>query len=513
MTHPSIHALTQPDKIAYRMAGTGKSITYRELDRRSNQAAHLLRQLGLRPRDHIALLMENCIELLVVCWAAQRSGLFYTTISTHLTPREINHIVDDCNAKVFITSPELLEAASEAVQPLPTNVVRMILGGAQCGFNSWDAWMAAQPITSIADETVGYDMLYSSGTTGLPKGITPTVKDEPIGTLSPLLSVLCREMCEIGAESIYLSPAPLYHAAPLRFSMMTVALGGTVIIMEKFDPELFLSLIESNRVTHTQVVPTMFVRLLRLPIDVRRSYDVTSLRVAVHAAAPCPVEVKAKMIDWWGPILLEYYASTEACGLTVASCQDWIDCPGTVGRAMVGKLRILDEEWEELPAGEIGSIYFSDGPKFTYYNDPEKTRNAYSQQGWATSGDVGFIDADGYLYLTDRKAYMIISGGVNIYPQEAENVLLNHPQVYDAAVFGVPDVEMGESVKAVVQLIPDTAASSAMAEALIAFCREHLSAIKCPRSVDFIDQLPRTPTGKLIKRELRDPYWNNADSI
>ena len=510
MTHPSLHAQTTPDKVAYRMAGSGESITYRELDRRSNQAAHLLRGLGLKPRDHIALLMENRLDFLVVCWAAQRCGLFYTAISTHLTPREIAHIVGDCGAGVFVTTAALLGVAAEAARALPGTVARFVLGEAQQGFDSWQARLAGLPETPIADEIAGYDMLYSSGTTGLPKGIAPVVTDEPITALPRVMAVLCRDMCRMDGHTVYLSPAPLYHAAPLRFCMTAGALGATAIVMEIFDPEAYLALVERFGATHTQLVPTMFVRMLKLPDAVRLRHDVSSLRVAVHAAAPCPVDVKQKMIDWWGPVLVEYYAGTEACGLTFATSAEWLAHPGTVGRAVLGTLRILDDDCNELPTGEVGGVYFADGPKFAYHNDPEKTRGAYSPQGWATFGDVGRVDAEGYLYLTDRRAYMIISGGVNIYPQEAEDVLLNHPQVADAAVFGIPDAEMGEAVKAVVQPMAGVAGSAALAEELIAFCRKHLSAIKCPRSIDFMAELPRTPTGKLLKRQLRDRYWGNA---
>ena len=509
MPHPSIHALTTPNKIAYQMAGSGDSITYRELDRRSNQAAHLLRKLGLKPRDHIALLIENRIEFMVVCWAAQRCGLFYTAISTHLTPREVSHIVRDCGAAVFVTSPAMLSVAIDAAEALGPAVTRLILGKAHHDFDSWDARIENLPDTPIADQIAGYDMLYSSGTTGMPKGITPTVKEEPVDTLPKIMSVLCGEMCGMNAETVYLSPAPLYHAAPLRFCMTTVALGGTVIVMEKFDPELYLALVERHRATHTQLVPTMFVRMLKLPEDLRRCHDVSSLRTAVHAAAPCPVEIKAQMIDWWGPILVEYYAGTEACGLTFTNSVEWLAHPGTVGRAVVGKLRILDDDSNELPIGEVGGVYFSDGPQFSYHNDPKKTRSAYSPQGWVTFGDLGRVDEDGFLYLTDRRAYMIISGGVNIYPQEAENVLLNHPKVADAAVFGIPDAEMGEQVKAVIQPLAGVVGDEQLAADLIAFCHKHLSSIKCPRSVDFIVEMPRTPTGKLLKKVLRDAYWQN----
>jgi acyl-CoA synthetase (AMP-forming)/AMP-acid ligase II len=353
-------------------------------------------------------------------------------------------------------------------------------------------------------------MLYSSGTTGRPKGVKPQFKNEPLGTINPLLVLLCAKMCGMSAETTYLSPAPLYHAAPLRFNIMSGALGGTSVIMEKFDPEQFLALVEKHHATVTQVVPTMFVRLLKLPDEARQRYDISSLKSVVHAAAPCPVDVKAAMIDWWGPILLEYYGGTEGNGITIVNSEEWLAHPGTVGRTLVGEIKILDESGTPLPPREIGGVYFSGGPVFAYHNDPQKTAGAYTPEGWSTLGDVGYLDEEGYLYLTDRKAYMIISGGVNIYPQEAENILITHPAVFDVAVFGVPNEEMGEEVKAVIQLAPGVVPDEATREELIAFCRAKLSRLKCPRSIDFEKELPRTPTGKLMKRLLRDRYWQSA---
>jgi fatty-acyl-CoA synthase/long-chain acyl-CoA synthetase len=507
MTHPSVHARTNPQKIAYRMAGTGKAITYRELDELSNQGAHLFRKLGLKAGDHIALLLENRLAFMEICWAAQRSGLYYTAISRYLTEEEIAYIARDCGAKVFITSPKCAEQVKGLVAEGAANPLFFMIDEPAPGFRSWDQEAGAQPLTPIADEVAGYDMLYSSGTTGRPKGIKKPFEGNPIDLPNPLLKLLCANMCGMSADSIYLSPAPLYHAAPLRFNMMATILGGTSVIMESFDAEQFLRLIEKHKVTHSQLVPTMFVRMLKLPDEVRRRYDVSSLKGAIHAAAPCPVDVKEKMIEWWGPILLEYYGGSEGNGVTVSTSKDWLAHRGTVGRAVIGKVKILDENDEELPAGEIGTVYFAGGPAFSYHNDPEKTARAYNSHGWSTLGDVGYLDQEGFLYLTDRKSYMIISGGVNIYPQETEDVLITHPDVADVAVFGVPNEEMGEEVKAVVQPHDMTKAGKALEEQLILFCRTHLSAIKCPRSVDFEAELPRTPTGKLVKRHLRDRYW------
>lgn len=507
MTHPSVHARTSPSKIAYQMAGSGKAITYRELDELSNQGAHLFRKLGLKAGDHVAFLMENRLAFMEICWAAQRAGLYYTAISRYLTQDEIGYIVKDCGAKVVITTPKCAEQIKGLITGAPGEPVFFMLDEQLAGFRSWDAEAIAQPITPIPDEVAGYDMLYSSGTTGRPKGIKKQFEGKPIDWPNPFLMILCAEMCGMSADAIYLSPAPLYHAAPLRFNMMMAVLGGTSIIMESFDAEQFLNLVEKHGVTHSQLVPTMFVRMLKLPDAVREAYDVSSLKGAIHAAAPCPVEVKARMIDWWGPILIEYYAGSEGNGVTVCNSQQWLAHRGSVGRAVVGKVKILDEDDKELPQGEIGAVYFADAPLFSYHNDPEKTKRAYNSRGWSTLGDVGYLDQEGYLYLTDRKSYMIISGGVNIYPQETEDVLINHPDVADVAVFGVPNEEMGEEVKAVVQPHDMGRAGNELEAELIAFCRTHLSPIKCPRSVDFAAELPRTPTGKLVKRHLRDRYW------
>ncbi len=509
MHHPSHHARSNPDKIAYRMASSGDAITYRQLDARSNQGAHLFRALGLKAGDHIALLMENRLEFLEICWAAQRSGLYYTAISRYLTQDEIAYIVQDCGAKVVITSPK----CAAQVEALRDAADFYMVGTPESGFKSWEDALARQPTTPIADEATGYDMLYSSGTTGRPKGIKRQAAPAPIDVPNPLMMLLCAKMCGMSQESTYLSPAPLYHAAPLRFSMMSAALGGTAIIMEHFDAETFLKLVQEHKVTQSQLVPTMFVRMLKLPEDVRTRYDVSSLKGAIHAAAPCPPDVKARMIDWWGPILIEYYAGSEGNGVTVSDSHQWLAHRGTVGKAVVGEIKILDENDNVAPVGQIGTVYFAGGPQFTYHNDPDKTKKAYNAEGWSTLGDVGYLDEEGFLYLTDRKSYMIISGGVNIYPQETEDVLITHPDVADVAVFGVPNEEMGEEVKAVVQPHDPTKSNAKLANELMLFCRQHLSPIKCPKSIDFESEMPRTPTGKLVKRHLRDRYWPKKEAV
>ncbi len=509
--HPYIHAKSHPDKPAYIMAGSGETVTYRQLDEQSNRIAQLFRSLGLKPGDHIALYLENNARFFEICWGAQRSGLVYTALSSRLTAAEVDYIVTDCEARLFVTSRYLAERAAE-LAPLMKGVAhRFMVDGTIAGYDSWEAAVARCPATPIADQIAGHDMLYSSGTTGRPKGVLPVQEPQPIDYDNPLLA-MTRQRYGMGLDTLYLSPAPLYHAAPLRFNMSVMRLGGTSVIMEHFDAEEFLKLVEKHRITHSQLVPTMFVRFLKLPDEVRLKYDVSSLKCAIHAAAPCPIPTKEKMIAWWGPIIWEYYGGTEGNGLTVCNSAEWMAHKGTVGRAVVGTLRICDEDGNEVPQGEAGTIYFADGRPFAYHNDPKKTAESRNAQGWTTLGDVGYVDADGFLYLTDRKAFMIISGGVNIYPQEAENLLITHPKVMDCAVFGVPNPDFGEEVKAVVQPHDMADAGPALAEELLAFCRQHLSPIKCPRSVDFEAELPRHPTGKLYKRLLRDRYWQGRES-
>ncbi len=504
--HPSIHARTMPDRPAYVMAGSGHAISYRELDEASNRLAQFFRSIGLRVGDRIALMLENHPRYFEICWAAQRSGIVYTAISSRLTAGEAAYIVDDCGAKVFISSMALARKAGELLAQMPKVHTRLMLDGTIDGYTAYASAVAGQPTTPVADESAGGDMLYSSGTTGRPKGVFVPPESTDIAYVNSLVKV-CMGPFQMGPDTVYLSPGPLYHAAPLRFAMTVMRLGGTVVVMEHFDAAEFLRLVRQHRITHTQVVPTMFVRMLKLPDAQRLAHDLSSLRIAIHAAAPCPVPVKRQMIDWWGPIIWEYYAGTEGMGMTLVNSADWLTHPGTVGRAVVGVLHVCDDDGNELPPGQTGGVYFSDGKTFEYHNDPDKTAQSRNAKGWTTLGDIGHIDADGYLHLTDRKANMIISGGVNVYPQEAENLLVTHPLVFDVAVFGVPNEEFGEEVKAVVQPRDMAEAGPALEQELIAFCREQLSPIKCPRSVDFLPELPRHPTGKLYKRLLRDKYW------
>ena len=504
--HPYIHAQTNPDKPAYIMAASGEVVTYRQLDQQSNRIAQLFRARGLKPGDHIALFLENNPRFFEICWGAQRAGLIYTAISSRLTSAEVDYIVTDCGAKLFVTSKYLADKAAELVPLMKDAPHRFMIDGTIPGYESWEETVASFPATPIADQTAGHDMLYSSGTTGRPKGVMPVVEPQAIDFDNPLLAVT-RKLYGINADTIYLSPAPLYHAAPMRFNMSVMRLGGTSVIMENFDAEEFLKLVPKHKITHTQVVPTMFVRFLKLPEEVRTRHDMSSLTCAIHAAAPCPIPTKEAMMAWWGPIIWEYYGGTEGNGLTICNAQEWLAHKGTVGRAVIGKLKICDDAGNELPTGESGTVYFAEGRPFAYHNDPKKTEESRHPQGWTTLGDVGYVDDDGFLHLTDRKAFMIISGGVNIYPQECENLLINHPKVIDCAVFGVPNDDFGEEVKAVVQPRNMAEAGPELAEELIAYCKRNLSAIKCPRSIDFEPELPRHPTGKLYKRLLRDRYW------
>ena len=506
--HPGVHAANQPDKPAVIMAATGETITYRELEEESNRGAQLFRSLGLAPGDHIAFMLENHPRFLPLCWAAQRAGLYYTAISYRLQEDEVAYIVDDCEARVFITSKAQAPLAGRLRARMPKVSSAYMIDGTIDGFDSWETALAAQPPTPIADETEGADMLYSSGTTGRPKGIKVALAGEPLGSAGGLLA-LAQGLYQMDENVRYLSPAPLYHSAPLRYNLAVTRLGGTTVIMERFDPAECLRLIGEYGITHAQFVPTMFVRMLKLPEAERMQYDVSSLKVAIHAAAPCPVSVKQTMMDWWGPVIHEYYAGTEGNGFCAVGPDEWLSHPGTVGRALLGEIHICDDDGKPLPTGQVGTVYFGGGNEFEYHNDPGKTEDSRHprEKGWSTLGDMGYVDDEGYLYLTDRKTFMIISGGVNIYPQEVENLLVTHPRVADAAVFGVPNEDFGEEVKAVIQPVDWDAAGDELAEELIDFCRAHLSHIKCPQSVDFERELPRHPTGKLYKRLLRDRYW------
>ena len=509
--HPSIHARSTPDKLAYRMAGSGEAVTYRELDEASNRVAQLLRASGVEAGDHIAILLENHPRFFELCWGAQRAGVIYSAISSRLTAGEAAYIVADSGAKLLVTSHAQRALAAELFTQTPGVTTRLMLDGVIDGYASGEAALAACPARPIADQSAGRDMLYSSGTTGRPKGVRVQVESLAFDAPPPMVD-LCRALYGMDGDTVYLSPAPLYHAAPLRFCMSVMRLGGSAIVMERFDALDLLQSIERHRVTHLQLVPTMFVRMLKLPPEQRARHDLSTLRCAIHAAAPCPIPVKEQMIEWWGPIIWEYYAGTEGNGMTVVDSTAWLAHKGTVGKAVLGTVKICGPDGEALPDGHTGAVYFAEGKPFEYHNDPDKSAASRNAHGWTTLGDIGHLDADGYLYLTDRRANTIISGGVNIYPQECENLLVTHPSVLDVAVFGVPNEEFGEEVKAVVQPRDMREAGAALEQELIAFCRQHLSSIKCPRSIDFEAELPRHPTGKLYKRLLRERYWAGRES-
>lgn len=508
------HALLRPLQPAFIMAGSGEAVTYRELNARSNALAHLFRNRGLKRLDHYAIFMENNSRYLEACGAGERSGLYFTCVNSYLTPSELAYILTNSESRILITSRAKLEVAREALKQCPRVELCIVADGASesdriVGLRQATAGL---PRTPIADESVGTAMLYSSGTTGRPKGIVRPLPEQPPVQNLPIFDFL-HKLWQYREGMIYLSPAPLYHSAPQAAVNLTIRSGGTVIIMESFDPERYLELIPKWGITHTQLVPTMFSRMLKLPEEVRSRYDLSSLEIAIHAAAPCPAMVKDDIIKWWGPIVHEYYGATEGLGFTACNSQEWLAHRGTVGKVYLGDLHILDENMKPCAVGTAGTVWFKTATPFEYFNDPNRTKEARSADGsMSTVGDVGYVDADGFLYLTDRATFMIISGGVNIYPQECENLLITHPKIADAAVFGVPNADLGEEVKAVVQPMPGVSPGPELAEELIQFCGQSLSRQKVPRSIDFEAELPRLPTGKLYKRLLRDRYWGNKTS-
>ncbi len=503
--HPIQHTQMRPDHPAVIMAGSGETITYRQMDEAANRIAHLLRRRGLAAGDAIAVLMENSPRYYEIYWAAQRAGIILVPISTHLTASEVAYILADSDAQLLFTTPlfgPLVQQMQAGGMDLP-----LLVYGAE-GANCAEAALANFPVTPIGDQSAGRLMLYSSGTTGRPKGIVPAPLADPgVEAATPLMMLAVHGFhFPADGSSMYLSPAPLYHAAPLGWSTTVHRLGGTVVVMEKFDPEAALAAIEKYRITESQWVPTHFVRLLKLPDDVRGRYDLSSHKHAIHAAAPCPAPVKQAMLDWWGPILWEYYAGSEGNGMTMVGSADWLAHPGTVGRAILGTVHVCDEAGGEVPVGAEGVIYFESPHPFAYHKDDAKTAEATHREGWTTLGDIGRLDADGFLYLTDRRSNMIISGGVNIYPQEIENLLVGHPKVMDAAVIGAPDAEMGECVVAVVQPVDMAEAGDSLAEELRTFLADKLARLKLPRIIDFRPELPREANGKLYKRKLKEEY-------
>ncbi|WP_428027377.1 acyl-CoA synthetase [Altererythrobacter sp.] len=505
--HPIEHAKSRPDHPAVIMAGSGQVMTYREMDDAANRFGHLLRAHGLEADDAFAVLLENRIEFFTVIWGSQRVGTMLVPISTRLTAPEIAYIVADSGAKLLITSrvfDDVMQGVREQCPDLPV----LVMDGS--GEEDFAAALDAQSTRPVERQRAGLVMLYSSGTTGRPKGIRPKPPEDP----DPQATVALLGLAVMGAgmpsdgSIVYLSPAPLYHAAPIGWCSTIHRLGGTIVMMEKFDPEQALAAIEKYKVTDSQWVPTHFVRFLRLPESARRQYDLSSHQRAIHAAAPCPVAVKQAMIEWWGPIIIEYYAGSEGIGMTMVRSPEWLERPGTVGKAIFGALHICGPDGAELPVGEDGLIYFENAILPSYHNDPEKTAEAMHPAGWMTLGDIGHVDEEGYLFLTDRKSHMIISGGVNIYPQEIENLLVSHEKVMDAAVIGAPDPDLGEKVVAVVQPTDMALVSSGagLEQELRDYLTPQLARIKIPKLFDFRPCLPREANGKLYKRELRDEY-------
>ena len=490
-----IHAGSTKSAVILHPSGT--VVTFAELESRANRLAHYLRRAGLVTGDAVAILMENNEHVHAAMWAARRGGLYYTMVNSHLSAAEIAYIIADSGAKAVISSEAMRGVCRQLVCP----PVALIADEDLAGWQRYPECVAAMPSTPIAGECDGQLLQYSAGSTGRPKGIRRPLNAARSGLSTPVFEAL-----GVTRDSVYLSPAPTYHTAPAMWTMAAQGVGATTVVMESFDAERALDCIQRYGVTHAQFVPAMFVRMLRLPEATRRRFDVSSLQRVVHAAAPCPPAIKREMIDWWGPIVDEYYGSSEGAGISFIRAEDWLERPGSVGKPMLGVPHILDESGSELPTGQIGEIHYEGGYPFEYLNDRAKTAASRTPEGWVTVGDVGYVDDDGYLFLTDRRNHMIIAGGVNIYPQETENELVSHPLIVDAAVFGVPDDVMGQSVKAVVELVDPTQAGEALAAELIAWLRDRIAHYKCPRSISFEGKLPRTDAGKLYKQPLIDKY-------
>ena len=503
MQRPDDHADRAPGSTAVVVPATGQRISYRTMVDRSKRLANVLRSRGLRPGDHVAILMTNVPEYFEVVWAARRAGFFYTAINWHLTPGEVRYMLENSESRALIVSADLADVAGQAAAGLPLLTLRLLIGADRPGWDDYAATVAKAGTAPLGPELEGQAMLYSSGTTGRPKGIVHAGIDVARRFGDVEGDILWVNRYGLDPSTVTLNVGPLYHAAPLVSAMSTHRHGGTVVLPPKFDAEQTLQAIERYRVTYAQFVPTMFIRLLRLPEEVRRRYDVSSLRAVAHSAAPCPVEVKRRMIEWFGPVINEYYSATEAAGHVSIRSEEWLEHPGSVGRVAPGSIAITDESGRELPPGQDGIIWFTrPANKFSYHGDPEKSASMYNEKGWARMGDIGHLDSGGYLFITGRSDHTIISGGVNIYPREIEDLLIEHPAVDDVAVIGVPDDEYGESVRAVVTLRDGYAGGATLERDIIDWTRARLAHYKCPKSVTFVDSLPRSVAGKMMKHRL-----------
>lgn len=503
-------ASAAPERIAAEFPARAMSVTRGELDAAANQAAHAYRAQGLARGDCVALSIGNRPEFLAAMLGAQRSGLYYVLLSTKLSVEDAHHILADSGARLALFSNESFAVSDwEALHQSPVPILGIDLGAP---FADWAELTARMPATLPGDCSLGAVMLYSSGTTGRPKGVRKPLRSDPIGTLDPANAGLIRGY-RLDEESRFYSPCPLYHAAPHRFVDAALAAGARVIIPDRFDAATALEHLERHACTHSLWVPTMFHRMLRLPEAVRSGHDLSHHRHAIHGAAPCPVHVKQAMIDWWGPILDEYYSGSEGIGSAAITSAEWLVHPGSVGRPTGCKVHILDSDGRELPPGETGDIFFESEMSFAYWNDAEKTRKATNDRGWRTFGDVGHVDADGYLYLSDRRHFTIISGGINIYPQEIEAVMLEHESVRDVAVIGVPDEEFGQTALAVAEPADAFDPAQLIAD-LGAYVRRRMGPVKAPKRIELVEALPRHDTGKLYKAELiarfADPAANRT---
>jgi long-chain acyl-CoA synthetase len=496
---PGALALVTPDETR---------VTRGELAAAANRLSRGLRALGLRTGDSLAVVLENgrpFIELYLACWQA---GLYLVPINNHLAGPEIAYIVGNSEAKAFVTSPRFREAVEKALPELSVPAAARFSVGALDGFRPYADLSAGQSDAPLEDRTAGAVMNYTSGTTGRPKGVRRALTGMDPDLIGGLFTGLL-QMFGIKPEdgNVHVTGSPLYHTAVLMFASGSLHLGHALVVMDKWTPEAMLQRIDRYRVTTSHMVPTQFHRLLQLPEDVRRRYDCSSTRTMIHAAAPCPPDIKRRMIEWWGDSIWEYYAATEGGG-TIVSPQEWMKKPGTVGKPWPNaEIKIFDDAGDECPTGTPGTVYMLRGQAdFEYYKDKEKTDKA-RRGNYFTVGDMGYLDADGYLFLCDRKSDMIISGGVNIYPAEIESVLLTHPKVGDVAVFGIPHEEWGEEVKAVIQPIDGVAGGPALTAEILDFLKDRLAKYKTPKTIDYVAEMPRDPNGKLYKRKLRDPYW------